>query len=91
MPGHARRACPKGTPEGRVPKGPRRGHCGRRPPGGAKGGGEGGVSPPLKKFNPKFFVSQKFPRRVTAAAGRQGVLEMERAGEGGGSFTPPKK
>ena len=64
MPGHARRACPKGTPEGRVLKGPRRGHCGRRPPGGAGGEGEkGGDHPPPKKISPKFFFRQKFPRR----------------------------
>ena len=71
--GRARRACPEGAP-----KGPRRGHCGRRPPGGAEGG-EGG-HPPKKNFIKTFFSPKNFPE------GRQGVLE------GGGKemgFTPP--
>ena len=88
-PGHARRACPKGTPEGRAPKGPRRGHCGRRPPGGAGGGGgRGGVTPPKKKFQKKKYFAKNFPEGATATAGRQGVPEG-----GGGRWwaTPPQK
>ena len=46
---HARR--PFGHALGHAPKGiPRRGHCGRRPPGGAGGGGGEGV-PPIKTLS----------------------------------------
>ena len=52
---------------------PWRSHCGRRLPGGAGGGGVGGISPP--KIPPKKFSSQKLPEGATAATGRQKVLE----------------
>ena len=85
---HARRACPKGTPEGRVPKGPRRGHCGRRPPGSAGGGRRrGGGHRPPKKMSQKKNFAKNSPEGATAAAGRQGVMEW--GGREGG--TPPTK
>ena len=77
--GHARRACPKGTLEERVPKGPRRDHCGRRPSGGA-GGGEGGWRLAPKKFSQKKFFFKNFPK------GRKWVLEGGRGGR-----SPPQK
>ena len=64
---------------------PWRSHCGRRLPGGAGGGGVGGISPP--KIPPKKFSSQKLPEGATAATGRQKVLEGVWREMG---FPPPK-
>jgi len=83
MPKHARKPCPSGMPEGRAPKGHRRGHCGRRPPGGALGGGGSRAVTPTKKIIPQFFFQKHFT--PWDHCGRTGVLQG-----GGKEGSPPQ-
>ena len=72
---YTQRACPVGGP-----KGPLRPQAAR---GCWRGGEEGGVTPPKKKFHQIFFFAKNSAEGATAAAGLQGVLE--------GGVTPPQK
>ena len=101
MPGHARRACPKGTPGRRARRARPKGVSRRGPEGATaaagrqgvlEGGGEkgGGSAPPKKNVSPKIFFCQKFPLRGHCGRRPPGGVG-ERGRRMGGQPSPSKK